>query len=58
MAESREQLLDLLAVASGASGFLVSKYKDLEFLVALCAMIFKYRHSVFSSQKYELLSPI
>jgi len=58
MAESREQLLDLLAVASGASGFLVSKYKDLEFLVALCAMIFKYRHFVFSSRRYDLLRTI
>ena len=58
MAESREQLLDLLTVAGGANDLVVSKYKDLEFLVALCAMIFEYRHFVFSSRRYDLLRTI
>lgn len=58
MAESREKLFNLLAVARGTSDFLVSKYQYLKVLVALHAVIFEYRHFVYSSQKYDLLRTI
>jgi len=48
VAESREKLFDLLAVAGRADDFLLSKDKDLEILVALHTMIFEDRHIMVS----------
>jgi len=50
VAESREKLFDLLAVAGGTGDLLVSKDEDLKIRVALHTMIFKYRHSIDSLQ--------
>jgi hypothetical protein len=48
VAESREKLFDLLAVAGGTSGFIVSKDQKLKFLVALHAVVFEYGHLLIS----------
>jgi len=53
MTKSREKLFDLLAVAGGASDFLISKDQDLEILVTFHTVIFKDRHFVVSSQRYD-----
>lgn len=53
MAESREELFDLLAVAGGTGDFLVSKDQDLEFVVALCAVIFEDGHLIVSLQAHH-----
>jgi hypothetical protein len=54
VAESRKELFDLLAVAGGTSGFVVSKDQELKFLVALHTVIFKYGHNtVDSSQIFD-----
>ena len=53
MAERREKLFDLLAVAGGTGDFLVSKDQDLEFVVALRAVIFEDGHLIVSLQAHD-----
>jgi hypothetical protein len=54
VAESREKLLDLLAVAVRTGDFLVSKHQDLKILVALHTMILKYGHFPTSMEGCDL----
>jgi hypothetical protein len=58
VAESREELLDLLAVTGGTGNLIVSKDDDLEIFIALCAMILEYGHSEISLLKHNFGSAI
>jgi hypothetical protein len=51
VADSGKEFLDLLAVASGTSGFFFSKDQDLKFLVAFGTVIFKDGHVIVSLVK-------